>query len=279
MPLGRFGLAGTLWKGRIVVAGGYTDDVASSNRVDLFDPEAGSWSRGPDLPAATEYSSLAVLGDRLYLVGGLVKQPEGEPTNAVYSIGPGEKAWRKEASLLVPRGGVATVAVGDVLLAMGGTNATGVLRSTEIFDPATGWRPGPDLLEPRERLATAVVGSKVYAIAGRQGAGDSLASVESFDLSTGTAWQAEAKLGTAREYPAGAAVAGRPCVTGGEIPYQDDPSAECLTGGRWEVAAEFEEPRHGLVAVAVGRRLHLIGGGSASGLYVSPAHVVLDFGA
>jgi len=40
--------------------------------------------------------------------------------------------------------------------------------------------------------------------------------------------------------------------------------------------ATLRVPRHGLAVVALGTRLHVIGGGPQPGLTVSPAHEVFD---
>jgi hypothetical protein len=156
----------------------------------------------------------------------------------------------------------------------------------------------------REHLAATFAGGRAYAIAGRMGSLESNRdSVES--LAPGDAsWRTEPKLNHSRG-GIGAASPGagppaveakpgppaveakpgqpavearqRPCVAGGEEPGgRTVPTVECLSGGTWKVVGELEVPRHGLAVVAVGNRLHVIGGGPHPGLFVSDAHEVFE---
>jgi Galactose oxidase, central domain len=272
LPQARTEVAGALWGDRIAIAGGYTEDGQPSARVDVLEP-SGEWRRGPDLPARYDHASLAVLDRRLWLVGG---NADGAATREVFSLGPGEAAWRAEASLAEARAALATVAIPGGLLAIGGANESGVLATTEIYDPqGKEWQGGPDLAVPREHTAAAVVGDQVYAIAGRQLSLESnLTAVEVLTLPDGE-WQRAPDLRFSRGGTAAAGLAGGPCVAGGEEPGGTIPSVECLFGERWEQVATLGQPRHGLAVVAVGERLHVLGGGPRPGLFVSDAHEVL----
>jgi len=46
----RRALAAGEWHGQVVAIGGMDEDQAVSQRVDLFDPVAGRWTQGPELP-------------------------------------------------------------------------------------------------------------------------------------------------------------------------------------------------------------------------------------
>jgi len=287
LPEARTEVAGVRWRDRIAVAGGFTADGEPSRRVDLLD-RAGTWSRGPDLPAGYDHATLAVLTGRLWLVGGNATPVDGDPddagaadggpTAAVYSLGPDDDAWRREASMRHPRSAPATVAAEGMLVVVGGFDGERVLVATEIYDPDQGrWRRGPRLHQPREHTAAAVVGSTVYAIAGRQGSLDSnLASVESLRLPEARRWRAEPDLQATRG-GIGAATVGRlACVGGGEEPGGTIATVECLVGDAWETVSTLSVPRHGLALVADGDELHVLGGGPEPGLTVSDAHEVIE---
>ena len=285
LPSARTEVAGALWQGRIVVAGGLTEAAVASDRVDVYDPGTNRWDPAPSLPIGLHHLGLASVADRLYVAGGYhnpVPAAAWVPQSRVLSLGPGERAWRDEPPLAEARGGLALVARGSVLVAMGGTTAAGtVLRSTEVLLAGAeggAWRLGPDLSEPRDHLAAAVSGGRVYAIAGRQGSLESnLASVESWDpvADVGEGWRSEPRLNDTRGGTSAAEVDGRPCVAGGEEPQGTIASVECLVGGRWERVATLRVPRHGLAVVGHVDGLHVIGGGPQPGLFVSTAHEVL----
>ena len=167
MPVARTEVAGAFWNGTIAVAGGFASPDQVVHRLDLFDVATGMWSVGPPLPHQYDHSSLAELGGRLYVVGGYTGGLSN-PTNEVWSLGPGEPEWTHEPDLATRRGALATGSAGGNLVAVGGVDENGnVLSTTEIFTPGTGWSPGPNLSIPREHLAAAGAGDKVYAIGGR----------------------------------------------------------------------------------------------------------------
>ena len=107
-PQARTEVTGAFWDGKIAVAGGLTPDQ-STDRFDLFDVATGTWSPGPMLPHHYDHSSLAELGGRLYLVGGYTGGLSN-PTNEVFSLGPGESAWLPEPGMATPRGALGTAA-------------------------------------------------------------------------------------------------------------------------------------------------------------------------
>jgi N-acetylneuraminic acid mutarotase len=269
-------VVGANWQGRVAVAGGLTQDGLPSAQVDVYDPTADRWSRAPDLPVALHHAGAGALGDRLYVVGGY-SGAAWMPQAGVYSLGPGETSWRVEPPLAGPRGALAVASDGRQLVAVGGVGA-GDVRRTEILEAgAAAWRPGPDLAVQREHLGATFADGRVYAVAGRMGSLESNRdSVESLALGEAS-WRTEPKLHESRGGIGAASPGGRACVAGGEAPGgRTIAPVECLSNGAWAVVAELEVPRHGLAVVAVGNRLHVIGGGPRPGLFVSDVHEVFE---
>lgn len=271
-------VSGTYWNGRVVVVGGWPESGDPSPQVDFYDPGTDTWSPGPPLPVGVHHTAVAVLGDRVYVVGGFTNRPEEGwiAHDGVVSLGPGEDAWREEPSLPEPRGALAVASTGTHLVAVGGVGGTGDLRRTETLALGESkWRRGPDLRVKREHLAATAVGDRVYAIAGREFTLESnRASVESWAVGE-EAWRDEPLLRHPRG-GIGAATPGVACVAGGEEPEGTIAPVECLVDGRWAEVAELAVPRHGVAVVADGRRLHVIGGGPEPGLYFSDVHEVFD---
>jgi hypothetical protein len=287
-------VVGANWNGRVAVLGGLTQDGLASAQVDVYDPATDRWSRAPDLPMALHHAGAGVLGNRLYVVGGY-SSGAWAPQAGVYSLGLLETSWRAEPPLAGPRGALAVASDGRQLVAVGGVGS-GDVRRTEILEAgASSWRPGPDLAVQREHLGATAAGGRFYAVAGRMGSLESNRdSVESLALGEAS-WRAEPKLNESRggigaaspgsrpagrggkTRPAGRGGTTGPCVAGGEAPGgRTIAPVECLSGGAWAVVAELEVPRHGLAVVAVGNRLHVIGGGPRPGLFVSDVHEVFD---
>jgi Galactose oxidase, central domain/Kelch motif len=277
IPVARTEVAGTRWDGKIAVAGGFPSPDQSTDRLDLFDLSSGTWSSGPTLPHRYDHSTLGELGGRLYIVGGYTSGLSN-PTNEVWSLGPGEATWTRAADMATRRGALATAAANGKLVAIGGVDETGaVLRTTEIFTSGAGWSAGPDLRITREHLGAAGVGDKVYAIAGRNADG-ATTSVESL-LVGDRQWKDEPALHDERSgIGAATTSSGRICNGGGEVPGKPDtvPSIECRDRSGWERVANMRVPRHGLAVVADGNRVHFVTGGPRPGFSFSDAHEVLE---
>lgn len=278
LPVPRTEVSGVTWLGRLVVAGGLTPDGGASSLVHLWSPGDNRWLPGPPLPRPLHHTALAVLGDRLYLVGGYTNAPGQDwvPQTAVASLGDGEAAWREEPPLPSPRGALAAAVAGGVLVAMGGEAGGSPLGSTSVYDPASrAWRAGPDLSRPREHLAAASAGDRVYAIAGRTGAEGNFTVVESLSPTGDRAWRREPDLARSRGGIGADAVNGILCVAGGEEAAGTIAPVECLVDGAWRSVADLARPRHGLAVMALDGSLHVVGGGDQPGLTVSGAHEVV----
>jgi N-acetylneuraminic acid mutarotase len=69
MPTPRGGIAGTVFDGLFVVAGG-EQPTATHSEVEAFDPETRQWLSLPRLPTPRHGLAAVVLGDTLYVIGG-----------------------------------------------------------------------------------------------------------------------------------------------------------------------------------------------------------------
>lgn len=93
-PFQRRALACAAVDGKLVVIGGMTSKGEISTRVNVFDPETGSWRRGPDLPASGFGVAAASVGDRVVVSGA---------DGRVFTWKPGTDRWRHAGTLTFPR--------------------------------------------------------------------------------------------------------------------------------------------------------------------------------
>ena len=119
----------------IWVPGGLTDNVlgfSGSDVVEVYDPNSDTWRQGPDLPEARHHAMAAVVGEDLYLIGGMVGD-SFEPSALVWRLR--ADAWEPIAPLPEPRGaGAAVVLDGSIYVIGGVPNGGSVIR----YDPETG---------------------------------------------------------------------------------------------------------------------------------------------
>ncbi|MBW3536256.1 MAG: hypothetical protein KY395_00615 [Actinobacteria bacterium] len=279
-------VAGTAWKGQMVVVGGLRADGRASSKVYIYDPGADAWSEGPSLPEALHHTT-AVVGPagRLWVIGGYgVDGRTWVPKAEVWSLGPTDRRWKSEPPLAHARGALAGTMNEETIVAIGGSTVgdgspQSVSRVVEFLKPdSTRWERGPDLNDPREHLAAVTTGDRVLAIGGRVGGLDTnLRSVESWRPGQ-AAWRRESPLQKERGGFAATSVGAVPCVAGGEQTDRTISLVECLRGGKWRVVAQLSDGRHGLAAGSLAGRLHFVAGGLKPGLFVSDVHEVLDVG-
>ena len=137
-----FGSATLLLNGKVLVAGGMTQDLVyggpptAYNRADLYDPSSNTWSRTSDMNLARFGHSATLLPDgRVLVAGGL--------DGAINTLAEAEifdaasNSWSNVASMAHPRSGAAALLPNGKVVVLGGSSPYDP-ASAEQFDPATG---------------------------------------------------------------------------------------------------------------------------------------------
>lgn len=258
-----------VFDGWIYVGGGFDGAPQEIRTVVRYDPQGDRWeSSVADLPEPRHHMPLVTVADSLYAVGGLA----GSQFNAVNSLWvylPDENRWESRASMPEPRGASAAVAVGGLLVVVGGFDDTRtLLGQIAIYDPATNqWRTGASLPTPRDHLTAQAVDGLVYAIGGRpRNANANFNVVEVYDP-VSDEWSPAVPMPTARGGLSSGLLDGRIHVLGGESATQAFDSHFAFDPGSnfWETLEPMPTPRHGLGAASFGGRLYAIGGGRVAG--------------
>lgn len=268
LPLARSEVAGTAWRGRVVVAGGYLPDGRSSARVDVYDPRAHRWSQLPDLPVGVNHAMAAAGSGRLYVVGGY-----GAERSALVLDG---KAWRRLPSLPFPRAAAGAAVIGKTLYVAGGVGPAGVATSMLAYDiPRRRWRTlaGP---VPREHLGVTALRGRLYAVAGRVN-GRRFSIVQRWSPRT-RRWDRIAPVPEPRGGTGAAASAGLLVSAGDESSAGTSAAvyAYAPATNRWRRLPDLPTARHGLAVVGIGSTVHVVGGGPQPGLSVSAANESFD---
>lgn len=176
MPSPRAAGGVAAWHGKLIYAGGL-GPAGSVTRVDAFDPRTDEWTQLEDMPRPRDHFQAAVVGNRLYAVGGRrTIESEGhieiEDTAAVDVLDLTTGKWSADiTSLPTPRGGLGVAAVGECVYAIGGERVTGAPDEAtgvvESYDTRDGlWRELPALGIPRHGIQAAVVRKTIYIAGG-----------------------------------------------------------------------------------------------------------------
>ncbi len=242
MALASHHVAFTEYHGKIYAFGGFVFPQSGPpawvpiNNSWEYDPAADTWKALAPLPTKRGAAVAAVVGDKIYVIGGAALLPGSE------------------APALTP-------AVPQA-----------VLGTVEEYDPAGNtWRARSPMPTPRNHAAAGAVNGKIYVIGGRVGAAfigvaSDISVVEEYDPSSDK-WSApRARMPTTRSALGAGTYNGRIYVAGGE--FQDPHmmatfrSVEAYdpASNTWTVMPSMPVSRHGLAAGVIGNRLLLVGG-------------------
>ena len=255
MALPAHHLAITEHDGKIYAFGGFVLPQSGppawvpTNNAWEYDPATDSWKALAPMPTKRGAASAAVVGDKIYVIGGAVP-------------GPGQSA------VVAARPHRSTDAV-------------------EEYDPAKNtWRARASMPTPRNHAFAGAVNGKIYVIGGRVGAAfiaagqdssTNIGVIEAYDPTTDTWSQALRRMPTARSAGAGGVYGGRIYITGGE--YQDYRMMATLRSfeaydpatNTWATLPSLPVSRHGLAGAVIGNRLHMVSGdvqSAGSGVHV-----------
>ena len=213
-----------------------------------YNPAQDAWKALAPMPIKRGAAAAAVVGDKIYVIGGATTQP-----------------WAKEnfLSQVTPQRGLGTV---------------------EAYDPASNtWKELTPMPTPRNHAAIGAVNGKIYVIGGRVGAAFiGLASdtslVEVYDPATDTWGTPGARMPTTRSALAYGVYNNRIYVAGGEF---QDPQQQTVfrtfedydaASNTWTVLPPMAIARHGVAAAVIGNRFYAVSGdvqSSGTGVEVS----------
>lgn len=183
--------------GRIPTGAGakHISEHADTSRAEVLDLRSGGWTPIADAPSARNSAAGAVIGNKLYVVGGrqMVVQADGRsrPVNVatleVYD--PATDRWETRAPMPLAQGGLAAAAHDGKLYVFGGEQfvpQAKVFGESWVYDPALDrWSALPGMATPRHGHGAAVVGNRIYLMGGGVKVGVAASAVhEAFEIPT-----------------------------------------------------------------------------------------------
>ncbi|TDD11981.1 Kelch repeat-containing protein [Nonomuraea diastatica] len=222
--------------------------------------------------------SVAALGHRVYVIGGIVPNPAGgvAATGRTEVYDTRRDTWSEAAPLPVVMNHPNVATVGGRIYVLGGLSGGAswqALRDGFVYDPRTDrWTPLPPMPAGMERgsAAMGVRGTKIYLAGGMRtltpgpgGLQDTVDLVSSYDVVTGR-WESLPSLPQARDHVGGAIVGATFYVLGGrdrgQVNVRDTVYALDLRSRRWSERAPMPTARGGIAAAAVGGKIYTFGG-------------------
>ena len=266
-PQGRFEAMGTAVNGKLLVVGGFiTGALATTSRVDVYDPVTDTWTQRTDFPGPQTHAGVEVDGNTVYFAGGFYTGVSGS-NSQVWTYDFAADAWDAGLALPLQRAALALVRVGRQLHAVGGLAMDGQSDSADHtvldLDSADGgWTYLAPLPNPRNHLGGAVAGNLLVIAGGRhnwdEAAGNQV-ETDVFDPDAGT-WTRGADLALGRsEIGAATFSIGPKMVVVGGSHNPATPSADVSlydpVANAWQALTPLPGPRKGAVAALIGNQI------------------------
>jgi N-acetylneuraminic acid mutarotase len=171
-------------------------DLHSSAEVGVFDSKTNKWSTGPALPAGRSSHDAAVLGDKIYVVGGWTlagkdAEPKWQDSALVLDLSAETPEWKAIAKPPFARRALSVAAADGKVYAIGGMQPDRkISMNVDVYDEKTGtWSKAPAL--PGENMDG--FGTSAFAAGNRVYVSNVAAKVFGFDAGAGE-WKLAAEL-------------------------------------------------------------------------------------
>ena len=166
------------WDGKIIRIGGLVaenapgepEHLVSLKSVELYDPNTGNWESLPDMPRGRSSHDTAVIGSKLHVFGGWDLDAENDSRewhtdHLMLDLENLDAGWSSTEAPFKRRA-LATVRVGDQVVAIGGMTDRGPTNSVHLYNPETGgWEDGPDFPTQAFGAAGDTINGRVVASA------------------------------------------------------------------------------------------------------------------
>jgi N-acetylneuraminic acid mutarotase len=270
--------------GKIYVIGGFNAELGVVASVRVFDTVACAWSDGPSLPRTIHHANAVVVGDTIYVLGGM-DALSFTTIGDVYAWSPssGATSWSTRASMPVgsERGAAVVGAIGDVVYVAGGLRSGAVATFSSYSTTGDTWETNlPPLPQPRDHGCGGVVGGKLYVVGGRSGG---VLAADVFEYTPGGAWSSKSPMPTARGGAACGIAGDLIIVAGGEgnpatsTRVFAEVEAYTVSSNSWETLPAMATPRHGMGAAVSGDVFYVPGGATREAFGAVDAHEALRF--
>ncbi|MFB9907476.1 Kelch repeat-containing protein [Allokutzneria oryzae] len=244
----------------------------------VTDPFYGKgWQRlAPIAGGPRQEHSVAAVGDKVYVLGGVLADSSFTTTGKVEVYDTERDVWSGAAPMPVPMNHPNVAVVGGKVYVLGclsGGASWQALRDSFVYDPNTNrWTTLPPIPAGIERgsAAVGVHGTKIYLAGGMRtlnpgpgGLQDTVATVTSYDAVTGR-WETLPSLPQARDHVGGAVIGTKFYVLGGrdrgQVNVRDTVYAFDLRSRRWSERAAMPTARGGIATAVVGTKIYTFGG-------------------
>lgn len=218
----------------------------------------------PDLDIERFSVAAAVVGGRVYVVGGWTDAERENPTRSCRVF---DGAWKSCPDAPQPIYSASAAELGGKLWIAGGWRNNAPDRAVLSFDPKTErWTSEPGIPSPAHSAAVVGLGGKLYVLGGEDRPGGASARVQAYDPAA-RRWTELRPMLAARKNFAAAAIGGKLYVAGGGDGKRVIKSAEVYdpASGRWTRLPDMPTARATMSYASDGRKFFVASGSDGVG--------------
>lgn len=271
------------YNGKIYVFGGGGPNFLSLDTVEIYNPDSNTWSWGSTMPTQRSGAVAALIGDKVYVIGGGYKKPDGKfrflTTVEIYDFR--KETWEAGPDMLMPHDYPGVAVSGNDIYIMGGHHPDATeggpskdpgFTFCERLNVVEGrWVEIAPLPVPRFALKGAVVDGRILATGGVAFTGKGLTEYDLIDIYDPVSNMWTKENGFSLPWPAAAhgicMHKGRIHIFGGystdgihtRAAYYDQDNKV------WKRPQDIDKPRAAMGVESVDDFIYLIGGWEADG--------------
>ena len=233
------------------------------------------WTTGANMPTKRSEVVGVALGEKIYVIAGLLTGHSDSPTNIVEVYDTKTDKWSTAAPLPEPLHHIAAAAYNGKVYVVGGWDAEkNSSNKLFIYDPdANRWQEGKPMPTARGGLTAKFVNGILYAIGGREYEENFFTTNEAYNPQTNT-WTEKAPMPTARHHLSSAVVDDKIYVIGGRDKTSDLSDTFNVNEmyntkqDTWTVLEPMPSKRAGLAAaVSADGNIYVFGGEKRGGVF------------
>ncbi len=165
LPVGVSEMGFVRYENKFLLFGGEKESGVS-NQLLIYEIDTEIWSVGPDIPVGLKDIQAAILGEKIYIPGGV--NDNGKVVSSLFVYNPREKTWETGKSLPEPLSGYAMVPYEGKLYLFGGFNGGQYLSSIYMYDPVVNdWVLYGKADDERAYMSAVVLGGQIHLFGGK----------------------------------------------------------------------------------------------------------------
>lgn len=263
-------------EGKIYIMGGmilhgFSSNNAIDNKVEIYDTKTKTWSNGKDMPKAYGFSNYAMVGNKIYVMGGETCGPDYVKYKDVYIYDTSKDTWETAKEMPKAQCCASTVVIGNKIYVISGYGPTQDENIIQIYDTELDtWSllDIPSSVSRQAHAACHIYDGKIYIIGGEYWTtkGNSINTLNIYDPDNNT-WTSGKELPDALTGVTSIIINNKIYIIGGmrikdnqEAIYTDKVYIYDIDENTWSEGPTLSSPRQGSMAALVKDRIYLFGG-------------------